>query len=132
MGVLTVGRTKPNHPFTADDLDVLCQFADQAALAANQKERKKCESEIQIQEQKISKWKDQMLQAKTNEQYRAFQHEIEFCEKEVRRLEDRFAINDLVVAYATLLDDAQWDQLGELFTDDGVFASPNSIRLFSL
>jgi hypothetical protein len=47
-------------------------------------------------------------------------------EQRVRRLEDRFAINDLVVRYATLLDDAQWDDLGELFTEDGVFASPNS------
>src|SRR5207245_1282308 len=63
--------------------------ADRAALLANQKERKKCEGEIQIQEQKISKLKDQMLQAKTNEQYRAFQHEIEFCEKEIRKSEDR-------------------------------------------
>ena len=50
----------------------------------------------------------------------------ESLEQRVRRLEDRFAINDLVVRYATLLDDAQWDQLGELFTEDGVFASPNS------
>jgi hypothetical protein len=50
----------------------------------------------------------------------------ESLERRVRRLEDRFAINDLVVAYATLLDDAQWDALGELFTTDGVFASPNS------
>jgi predicted nucleic acid-binding Zn-ribbon protein len=63
--------------------------ADRAALAANQKERKKCESDIQIQEQKISKLKDQMLGAKTNDQYRAFQHEIEFCEKEIRKYEDR-------------------------------------------
>jgi uncharacterized protein len=63
--------------------------ADRAALAANQKERKQCEGEIQMQEQKISKLKDQMLQAKTNEQYRAFQNEIEFCEKEIRRFEDR-------------------------------------------
>lgn len=47
-------------------------------------------------------------------------------EKRVRRLEDRFAINDLVVSYATLLDDAQWDRLGDLFTEDGVFSSPNS------
>ncbi len=47
-------------------------------------------------------------------------------EQRVRRLEDRIAINDLVVSYATLLDDAQWDALGELFTQDGVFASPNS------
>ena len=63
--------------------------ADRAALAANQKERKKCEGDIQMQEQKITKLKDQMLQAKTNEQYRAFQHEIEFCEKEIRKSEDR-------------------------------------------
>ncbi|HEY1342650.1 MAG TPA: C4-type zinc ribbon domain-containing protein [Bryobacteraceae bacterium] len=63
--------------------------ADRAALAANQKERKKCESDIQTQEQKISKLKDQMLQAKTNEQYRAFQNEIDFCQKEIRKSEDR-------------------------------------------
>jgi len=63
--------------------------ADRAALAANQKERKKCDTDIQSQEQKISKLKDQMLQVKTNEQYRAFQSEIEFCQKEIRRFEDR-------------------------------------------
>ena len=63
--------------------------ADRAALAANQKDRKKCETDIPVQEQKISKLKDQMLSTKTNEQYRAFQNEIEFCQKEIRRLEDR-------------------------------------------
>lgn len=63
--------------------------ADRAALAANQKERKKCEGEIQAEEQKISRLKDQMLEAKTNEQYRAFQSEIEFCEKAIRKAEDR-------------------------------------------
>jgi predicted nucleic acid-binding Zn-ribbon protein len=63
--------------------------ADRAALSANQKERKRCEGDIQTQEQKISKLKDQMLLAKTNEQYRAFQNEIDFCGKEIRKLEDR-------------------------------------------
>src|SRR5712692_1386035 len=63
--------------------------ADKAALGANQKDRKKLEGDIQMHEQKVSKLKDQMLQAKTNEQYRAFQHEIEFIEKEVRTAEDR-------------------------------------------
>jgi predicted nucleic acid-binding Zn-ribbon protein len=63
--------------------------ADRAALGANQKERKKCEGDIQMQEQKISKLKDQMVSAKTNEQYRAFQHEIDFCQKEIRKAEDR-------------------------------------------
>lgn len=63
--------------------------ADRAALAANQKDRKKLEADIQLQQQKISKLKDQMLGAKTNDQYRAFQNEIEFCEKDIRRAEDR-------------------------------------------
>jgi len=63
--------------------------ADRAALLANQKERKKCEGDIQVQDQKISKLKDQMLQAKTNDQYRAFQNEIDFCQKEIRTAEDR-------------------------------------------
>lgn len=63
--------------------------ADRAALAANQRDRKKQETDIQAQEQKISKLRDQMLTARTNEQYRAFQHEIEFCENEIRRCEDR-------------------------------------------
>ena len=63
--------------------------ADRAALAANQKERKQSEGEIQVWEQKISKLKGQMVEAKTNEQYRAFQSEIEFCQTEIRKLEDR-------------------------------------------
>jgi predicted nucleic acid-binding Zn-ribbon protein len=63
--------------------------ADKAALVANQKERKKIEGDIQMNEQKISKLRDQMLGAKTNEQYRAFQHEIEYIEKETRKGEDR-------------------------------------------
>ena len=63
--------------------------ADRAALAANQKDRKKLEGDIQVHQQKISKLRDQMLGAKTNEQYRAFQHEIEYIEKEIRSAEDR-------------------------------------------
>jgi predicted nucleic acid-binding Zn-ribbon protein len=63
--------------------------ADRAALAANQKERKKLEIDIQAQDPKITKLKNQMLEAKNNEQYKAFQHEIDFCQQEIRRFEDR-------------------------------------------
>ncbi len=63
--------------------------ADRAAVAANQRERKQIEGEIQVQEQKISKLKGQMLEAKTNEQYTAFKHEIEYCENAIRMYEDR-------------------------------------------
>src|SRR5581483_521137 len=62
---------------------------DRAALIANQRERKKLEGDIQAQEQKISKLRDQTLQAKTNEQYRAFQNEISYAEREIRKAEDR-------------------------------------------
>jgi predicted nucleic acid-binding Zn-ribbon protein len=63
--------------------------ADRAALTANQKERKRLEDDAKVESQKISKLKDQMLGAKTNEQYRAFQHEITFCEDSIRKAEDR-------------------------------------------
>ena len=63
--------------------------ADRAALAGNQKERKQLEDDIKVENQKISKLKDQMLGAKTNEQYRAFQNEISFCEQAIRKAEDR-------------------------------------------
>lgn len=63
--------------------------ADQAILANNQKERKQRDLDIATHQQKISKLKDQMLQAKNNEQYHAFQHEIQFCETEISKAEDR-------------------------------------------
>ena len=63
--------------------------ADRAALSANQKERKKCETDIQVEDQKISKLKDQSREAKTNEQLHAFQKEIEFIQASIRKMEDR-------------------------------------------
>jgi predicted nucleic acid-binding Zn-ribbon protein len=62
---------------------------DRAGMTANQKERKHLEGEIQANDQKISRLKTQMMDAKTNDQYRAFQHEIDFCQQEIRRHEDR-------------------------------------------
>lgn len=62
--------------------------ADRAALAANQRDRKKFENDIQANQQKISKLRDQTLQAKNNEQYRAFQNEITYAEGEIRKGED--------------------------------------------
>lgn len=63
--------------------------AERAALAANIRDRKTLDGEIQVHRQKISKLKDQMMQAKTNEQYRAFQHEIAYCEQGISQCEDR-------------------------------------------
>ena len=63
--------------------------ADKAAMAANQKERRKLEGEVQGIEQKVSKLKDQIFEAKTNQQLWAFQHEIQFGEDQIRKAEDR-------------------------------------------
>ncbi len=63
--------------------------ADKGVLAANQRARQKLDGEGKDHQQKISKLKDQMLSAKTNEQYRAFQKEIDYCETEIRKCEDQ-------------------------------------------
>jgi uncharacterized protein len=64
--------------------------ADRAAIAANQRERRRLDEDIQDHERKASKFRDQMTGAKiTNEQYRAFQKEIDYCQKEIRKSEDR-------------------------------------------
>ncbi len=62
---------------------------DRAALSANQNERKKIEGDIQLHRQKISKLRDQMMEAKTNQQYRAFQEEIQYFEQAFSKSEDQ-------------------------------------------
>jgi predicted nucleic acid-binding Zn-ribbon protein len=66
--------------------------ADRAALAANQRERKSRDVDIQGHQQKISHLREQMMGARTNEQFRAFQKEIEFCEQDIRKAEDRILV----------------------------------------
>src|ERR1051325_9582782 len=55
---------------------------------SNQGSRKKLETEIASIETKISKYRDQMMAVKTNEEYRALQHEIDHAQKGIRKLED--------------------------------------------
>ena len=64
---------------------------EQAAKAIKDEEalRRRLESDLKDQQQKIVKFREQMSSVKTNEQYRAFQHEIEFAEAEIRKIEDR-------------------------------------------
>ena len=63
--------------------------ADKRTLADNQKGRRQMDGDVGTHQQKISRLRAQMSEARTNEQYHAFQHEIEFEEKEIRKLEDR-------------------------------------------
>ncbi len=61
----------------------------QKALKDEEALRRLLESDLKDQQQKIVKLRDQMSAVKTNEQFRAFQHEIEFAEAEIRKIEDR-------------------------------------------
>jgi len=59
------------------------------AAKADEANRKKYESTIQDLQLKISKYREQSLDVKTNEQYKALLHEIQFAEQEIRINEDR-------------------------------------------
>ena len=59
------------------------------AAKGDEANRKKFEATIKDLQGKISKYRDQSLDVKTNEQYKALLHEIEFAEQEIRLNEDR-------------------------------------------
>lgn len=61
---------------------------EKMTLAGNQKARRDFEGQIQTHEQKKSHLKNQMMEARTNEQYWAFQKEIQYLENEVGAAED--------------------------------------------
>jgi predicted nucleic acid-binding Zn-ribbon protein len=55
-------------------------------------EKKKLESSIQDLEQKNSKYRGQLTDVKTNEQYKALLHEIEFNEQQIKKIEDEILV----------------------------------------
>jgi predicted nucleic acid-binding Zn-ribbon protein len=61
----------------------------QAAVKADEATRRKYETTISDLRGKISKYRDQSLDVKTNEQYKALLHEIQFAEKEIAATEDK-------------------------------------------
>ena len=70
--------------------------AHREALKAAQDEQKKnaaamkqLEVEIETRKQKITKYREQQLQIKNNNEYKALEHEIRVVEKEIRGLEDQ-------------------------------------------
>jgi hypothetical protein len=59
------------------------------AAKGDEANRKKFEANIKDLQGKISKYRDQSLDVKTNEQYKAILSEIQFAEQEIRLNEDR-------------------------------------------
>ena len=58
-----------------------------AALTATQTARRSLEGECGVAQQKVSKYKDQLMEAKDNRQFHALQHEIATFSEEVQRIE---------------------------------------------
>ncbi|HTC92915.1 MAG TPA: C4-type zinc ribbon domain-containing protein [Terriglobales bacterium] len=65
---------------------------EKTRIKQNDAAKRSFESEIQSQQQKISKYREQSLDVKTNEQYKALLHEIEFAEKEIREHEEKILV----------------------------------------
>jgi uncharacterized protein len=61
----------------------------QAAIKADEAARRKHDTTIADLRGKISKYRDQSLDVKTNDQYKALLHEIQFAEKEIAATEDK-------------------------------------------
>src|SRR5215470_15475314 len=66
------------------------------AIKSNEAGRRKLESDIQTAQQKIIKYREQSSSVKTNEEYRALMHEVEFTEKQISGAEDK--ILELMIA----------------------------------
>src|ERR1700746_1390347 len=61
----------------------------QSAVKTDEASRRKYDTAITDLRSKISKYRDQSLDVKTNEQYKALLHEIQFAEKEIAANEDK-------------------------------------------
>ncbi len=59
-----------------------------AALAESQAARRELEKEAAVAQQRVSKYKEQLMQAKDNKQFHALQHEIATFSAEVQRVEE--------------------------------------------
>lgn len=77
-------------------------------LTDSLKKRKQFELELQSVEEKIRKYKDQLYEVKSNEAYRALQHEIEAAEQEKRAWEDKEL--DAMIAAEQLEKDVKADE----------------------
>jgi predicted nucleic acid-binding Zn-ribbon protein len=63
-----------------------------AAIKTQEANKRTLETEIKDWQQKISKFREQSLAVKTNDQYRALMHEIDFAEKFIAECEEKILI----------------------------------------
>jgi predicted nucleic acid-binding Zn-ribbon protein len=58
-------------------------------LADSQTARRSIEKDLAVHQGRLSKFREQAMAVKTNQEYHAIQHEIAFAESEIKALEDR-------------------------------------------
>src|SRR5262245_12225257 len=75
----------------ADRLEAAKQQVANAkqALAANQSARREIEKDVAVHQSRLSKFREQAMAVKTNQEYHAIQHEISFAQTEIKTREDR-------------------------------------------
>jgi uncharacterized protein len=88
-------RTITEHPVRVQALDDRLTAAREHVAAArqhatdSQAARRALEKELATVQGRLSKFKDQLMEVKTNREYQAMQKEIEVAQQEVRGIEDR-------------------------------------------
>jgi predicted nucleic acid-binding Zn-ribbon protein len=60
-----------------------------AKLAASQEARRAIEKEVAVHQGRLSKYRDQAMAVKTNQEYHAIQHEIAHAQGEIKKYEDQ-------------------------------------------
>jgi predicted nucleic acid-binding Zn-ribbon protein len=63
--------------------------AAKARLAENQASRRAFDKELAVVQGRLTKFKDQLMEVKTNKEYQAMQHEISMAQDGVRTFEDK-------------------------------------------
>jgi predicted nucleic acid-binding Zn-ribbon protein len=96
-------RRLAEEPQREHDLDVRLEAARQAVsiakerLAQNQHARRAIEKDVALHQGRLSKFRDQAMAVKTNQEYHAIQHEIAFAQNEIKVLEDK-VLEDMMEA----------------------------------
>ncbi len=91
----TARRRVTDHPTLVEALDTKLAAANEAVatakhrVAENRTARAAVEKDLAMIQSRLSKFRDQLMQVKTNKEYQAIQKEIEVAQHDVRRLEDK-------------------------------------------
>lgn len=92
---LDAERRLADEPEREKTLDARIEAARQAVttakekLADNQSARRVIEKDVAMHQGRLSKFREQAMAVKTNQEYHAIQHEITFAQTEIKALEDK-------------------------------------------